>query len=287
MDFLYVLFIVISLKFINGNLLKRNKHVFRTPINASLPLSQINEIKSVWSSLKEQKDAFVNRNEVNKKPRNCDIIKEYKMEQEKKEDSFAPQREINPQLFDGHSNNFESIVTAKHEIQEIEPDQDYSTSLHSIAPVKSILSAFIVELVDSVSIAKRSARTLNNFSVNHMGSFIKGSSLDLQKGRYSAPVTALYQFYSTVHITRSLKLSSLRPNASVIAMICIDANCTKGSTLKFTSGISSNSKVFTINVTGQLYLVKNQYVEVVVKNNSKDRVTVMSGTMFGGYLIGI
>ncbi|XP_057298015.1 adipolin-like [Hydractinia symbiolongicarpus] len=154
------------------------------------------------------------------------------------------------------------------------------------AGVPDVLSAFLIELNENVVIQKKTFAFLRGFNHHRAGTFVRGTGVDLENGRYAAPYTAIYRFQSTLNIARPFKIASMKPHNAITARICINGACEENLSLKFRSGISTNSKIFTISVSGNLYLQKNQYVEVVVENTASNRITILSDSTFSGCLVG-
>ncbi|NXS58059.1 ERFE protein, partial [Brachypteracias leptosomus] len=145
------------------------------------------------------------------------------------------------------------------------------------------------------------------------GMFHRGLGLNLTSGQYTAPIAGYYTFTATLHIGESSgtpkalpgrprtaltfpsvlvrgeqrrKMQSCRGNR-LRALICVQSHCQHNSNLETVSQLESSSNLFTISVTGVLYLQAGQYVSVFVDNTAGSPLTVQSGSDFSAVLLGV
>nr|XP_044625349.1 adipolin isoform X1 [Equus asinus] len=92
------------------------------------------------------------------------------------------------------------------------------------------------------------------------GAFLRGSGLSLASGRFTAPVSAIFQFSASLHVDhRELQgRGQLRARDTVRALICIESLCHRHTSLEAISGLESNGRVFTVHVQGLLELQVRQ-----------------------------
>uniref|UniRef100_H3BHB9 Adipolin n=1 Tax=Latimeria chalumnae TaxID=7897 RepID=H3BHB9_LATCH len=163
-------------------------------------------------------------------------------------------------------------------------------SLDSVAPYKRVEEAFHCKLKGQVIVDKKTLMELQNFQTPlARGAFIRGSGMNLSTGRFTAPVTGIYQFSANVHIDHSELKSKgqLRPRDNVRVLICIESLCHRYTSLEVIAGLESNSKIFTVYVHGLLQLQAGQYTSIFVDNSAGASVTIQSGSDFMGMLMGV
>nr|XP_026650852.1 erythroferrone [Zonotrichia albicollis] len=86
--------------------------------------------------------------------------------------------------------------------------------------------------------------------------FQRGPGLNLTSGQYTAPLTGFYTFSSTLHIARReprRKRQGCR-GSRLRLLICVQSCCQHNSHLESISQLESSGELFTIAVTGTLYL---------------------------------
>ncbi|KFQ27848.1 Protein FAM132B, partial [Merops nubicus] len=121
------------------------------------------------------------------------------------------------------------------------------------------------------------------------GMFHRGLGLNLTSGQYTAPIAGYYTFTARLHIARreqQKKMQSCRGNRLRV-LICVQSHCQHNSNLETTSQLESGSDLFTISVTGVLYLQAGQYASVFVDNAAGSPLTVQSGSDFSAVLLGV
>ncbi|NXK62604.1 ERFE protein, partial [Sylvietta virens] len=145
------------------------------------------------------------------------------------------------------------------------------------------------------------------------GMFHRGPGLNLTSGQYTAPIAGYYAFSATLHIgERSDGPGALpgQPGMALTArpvtarrerrrkgqgcrgsrlrvLICVQSRCQHNSNLETVSRLESSSDLFTISVTGTLYLQAGQYASVFVDNTAGSPLTVQSGSDFSAVLLGV
>ncbi|RDD43242.1 Adipolin [Trichoplax sp. H2] len=158
----------------------------------------------------------------------------------------------------------------------------------SKAPIAVIPSAFHMELHSSINIDHGTRKLLTNYvQPSHRGAFMRGNGVDVKKGLFIAPYSAIYRFSGLVHLHHSISPSTiLTRNEHVTAYICIDFSCTRNRSIKYVSGISPNSRQFTLYADGILYVEAGHTVGIYVENISGHSITVQQRTSFSGHLVG-
>ncbi|KAF1673149.1 ERFE protein, partial [Pygoscelis papua] len=145
------------------------------------------------------------------------------------------------------------------------------------------------------------------------GMFHRGSGLNLTSGQYTAPVAGYYTFTATLHIGEPSSTPTAPSGRSGMALtlpsvparreqrrkgqpcrgnhlrvlICVQSHCQHNSNLETVSRLESGGDLFTISVTGVLYLQAGQYASVFVDNAAGSPLTVQSGSDFSAILLGV
>ncbi|XP_078697328.1 adipolin-like isoform X1 [Branchiostoma floridae x Branchiostoma belcheri] len=146
--------------------------------------------------------------------------------------------------------------------------------------------AFHCRLRGNVVIPRKTLMELKNFQTPFGGgAFVRGTGMNLREGRFTAHRPGVYHFSATLHIGHP-RQKRLRPRDSVRALICINSLCQRHTSLEVVTGIESNSRVFTISVSGMLELQSGQYTSIFMDNSSKKPVTVQSGSDFTANFVG-
>ncbi|NXB30039.1 ERFE protein, partial [Eulacestoma nigropectus] len=121
------------------------------------------------------------------------------------------------------------------------------------------------------------------------GMFHRGPGLNLTSGQYTAPIAGYYAFTTTLHIARReprRKGQGCR-GSRLRVLICVQSHCQQNSNLETVSRLESSGDLFTISVTGILYLQAGQYASVFVDNTAGSPLTVQSGSDFSAVLLGV
>ncbi|KFP34880.1 Protein FAM132B, partial [Chlamydotis macqueenii] len=111
----------------------------------------------------------------------------------------------------------------------------------------------------------------------------------LTSGQYTAPVGGYYTFTATLHIVRREQRRKGQPcrGNRLRVLICVQSRCQQNSNLETVSRLESGSDLFTISVTGVLYLQAGQYASVFVDNAAGSPLTVQRGSDFSAILLGV
>ncbi|NWW12648.1 ERFE protein, partial [Oreocharis arfaki] len=143
--------------------------------------------------------------------------------------------------------------------------------------------------------------------------FHRGPGLNLTSGQYTAPMAGYYAFTSTLHIGEPSDSPVALPGQSGLALIphsvtvhreprrkgqgcrgsrvrvliCVQSRCQQNSNLETVSQLERSGDLFTISVTGTLYLQAGQYASVFVDNTAGSPLTVESGSDFSAILLGV
>uniref|UniRef100_A0A8C6BJU8 Adipolin n=2 Tax=Monodon monoceros TaxID=40151 RepID=A0A8C6BJU8_MONMO len=152
-----------------------------------------------------------------------------------------------------------------------------------------VSEAFHCRLKGPVLVDKRTLVELQGFQAPAaQGAFLRGSGLSLASGRFTAPVTAIFQFFANLHVDpRELQgRARLRARDTVRVLVCIESLCHRHTSLEAISGLESGGRVFTVHVQGLLQLQAGQYTSVFVDNGSGAALTVQSSSSFSGLLLG-
>ncbi|KAM9378854.1 erythroferrone [Phaethornis superciliosus] len=86
--------------------------------------------------------------------------------------------------------------------------------------------------------------------------FHRGSGLNLTSGQYTAPVSGYYTFTAKLHIVCRAQRRKGHPQQGnrLRVLICVQSSCQHNSNLETVSRLESGGDLFTISVTGVLYL---------------------------------
>ncbi|NWX89327.1 ERFE protein, partial [Nothoprocta ornata] len=120
------------------------------------------------------------------------------------------------------------------------------------------------------------------------GTFHRGLGLNLTSGQYTAPVTGYYTFMATLHIVHQghHRKGQQCGRNRLRALICVQSLCQHHSSLETVSRLESSGDLFTVSVSGVLYLQAGQYASVFIDNASRLPLTVQSGSSFSAVLLG-
>ncbi|NXX73097.1 ERFE protein, partial [Spizella passerina] len=118
--------------------------------------------------------------------------------------------------------------------------------------------------------------------------FQRGPGLNLTSGQYTAPLAGFYTLSSTLHIARReprRKRQGCR-GSRLRVLICVQSCCQHNSHLESVSQLENSGELFTISVTGTLYLQAGQHASVFVDNTAGSPLTIQSGSDFSAVLLG-
>ncbi|XP_036410807.1 erythroferrone [Megalops cyprinoides] len=152
-------------------------------------------------------------------------------------------------------------------------------------------TAFHSRLQNDLSVHRRSLLELQPFSnpPDSEQQFQRGQDFNRSSGRYTAPVSGFYQLTASLLIESSetQRRTAARQRDCVTASICIESLCHSNMSLEAMSGVGTTGGVFSILVTGTLYLQAGEYVSVFVDNGTGSALKVQKGSIFSGILLGI
>jgi len=152
-----------------------------------------------------------------------------------------------------------------------------------------VAEAFHCALKGPMVVDQKTLAELHGFQApTAQGAFLRGSGLSLASGRFTAPVTAIFQFSASLHVDHRELQGRARPRArdTVRVLVCIESLCHRHTSLEAISGLESRGRVFTVHVEGLLQLQAGQYASVFVDNGSGTTLTIQSGSSFSGLLLG-
>ncbi|XP_071668427.1 uncharacterized protein [Patagioenas fasciata] len=151
-------------------------------------------------------------------------------------------------------------------------------------------AAFHCRTRENISVEKRTQQELQFYYIPEAeGMFHRGSGLNLTSGQYTAPIAGYYTFTATLHIVsreQRRKERSCRGNRLRV-LICVQSRCQHNSNLETVSQLESCGDLFTISVTGVLYMQAGQYASVFVDNAAGFTLTIQSGSDFSAILLGV
>uniref|UniRef100_A0A663EI01 Erythroferrone n=1 Tax=Aquila chrysaetos chrysaetos TaxID=223781 RepID=A0A663EI01_AQUCH len=155
---------------------------------------------------------------------------------------------------------------------------------------RRVEAAFHCRTRENISVEQRGRQELQLYYIpEREGMFHRGSGLNLTSGQYTAPITGYYTFTATLHIVRREQQRKGQPRRGnhLRLLICVQSHCQHNSNLETVSQLESGSDLFTISVTGVLYLQAGQYASVFVDNAAGSPLTVQSGSDFSAILLGV
>ncbi|KAM6389477.1 erythroferrone isoform 2-T2 [Pluvialis apricaria] len=155
---------------------------------------------------------------------------------------------------------------------------------------RRVEAAFHCQTRDNISIERRGRRELGIYYIPETeGMFHRGPGLNLTSGQYTAPVAGYYTFTATLRIARREQQRKGQPYRGnrLRVLICVESRCQHNSNLETVSRLESGGDLFTISVTGILYLQAGQYASVFVDNAAGSPLTVERGSDFSAVLLGV
>ncbi|XP_074860525.1 erythroferrone isoform X2 [Carettochelys insculpta] len=163
-------------------------------------------------------------------------------------------------------------------------------SLVKRMPQHRVEAAFHCRIRRNLPIERRSLQELQIYYIPQKeGVFYRGLGLNLTSGQYTAPVGGYYTFTATLHIVHreQQKKGPQRARDRLRVLICVQSLCQRNVALETVAGLDSSSELFTISVSGILYLQAGQYASVFVDNGTGSSLTVQSGSDFSAVLLGV
>ncbi|XP_026137994.1 erythroferrone-like [Carassius auratus] len=117
----------------------------------------------------------------------------------------------------------------------------------------------------------------------------RGQGFNTSSGRYTAPVSGFYQLTASLLLesSESQKKPYARQRDSVKASICIESLCQSNVSLETVTGVSATGGLFSILLTGTLYLQAGEYVSILIDNGTGSALTILQDSLFSGILIGV
>ncbi|XP_028831211.1 erythroferrone [Denticeps clupeoides] len=153
-----------------------------------------------------------------------------------------------------------------------------------------VATAFQSRLDQGVSIQRRSLQELQPFRMPSDSELFqqRGHNFNSSSGRYDAPVSGFYQLTASLQmeLTDGQRRGQPRPRDSVRASICIESLCLSNVSLEAMTGVGTTG-VFSIMLTGTLYLQEGEYVSVFIDNGTGSALTVLKDSLFTGVLLGV
>ncbi|KAM9615831.1 erythroferrone isoform 7-T7 [Morphnus guianensis] len=122
---------------------------------------------------------------------------------------------------------------------------------------RRVEAAFHCRTRENISVEQRGQQELQLYYIpEREGMFHRGSGLNLTSGQYTAPIAGYYTFTATLHIVRREQQRKGQPRREnrLRLLICVQSHCQHNSNLETVSRLEGGSDLFTISVTGVLYL---------------------------------
>uniref|UniRef100_A0A8D0ET83 Adipolin n=1 Tax=Strix occidentalis caurina TaxID=311401 RepID=A0A8D0ET83_STROC len=164
-------------------------------------------------------------------------------------------------------------------------------SLEEVSPHRRVEEAFHCKLKGQVIVDKKTLVELQNFqSPLAKGAFLRGTGLNLATGRFTAPVSGIYQFSANVHVDHSELKTKVqlraRDNVRVLiftAVLSWQLFFSDGPMFQPTVEIRFANNVFLSLVFS---LQAGQYTSIFVDNSAGAPITIQNGSDFMGMLMG-
>ncbi|CAM4596162.1 unnamed protein product [Leuciscus chuanchicus] len=154
-----------------------------------------------------------------------------------------------------------------------------------------VATAFRCRLQHNLLVHRRSLQELQPFNTpsNTEQFHQRGQGFNASSGRYTAPVSGFYQLTASLLLesNESQKKPNARQRDSVKTSICIESLCQSNVSLETVTGVSATGGVFSILLTGTLYLQAGEYVSILIDNGTGSALTILQDSLFSGILFGI
>ncbi|XP_051554410.1 erythroferrone-like [Myxocyprinus asiaticus] len=154
-----------------------------------------------------------------------------------------------------------------------------------------VATAFRCRLHHNLLVHRRSLQEVHPFNIpsNTEQFHQRGQGFNTSSGRYTAPVSGFYQLTASLLLesNESQKRPQARQKDSVKASICIESLCQSNVSLETVMGVSATGGVFSIPLTGTLYLQAGEYVSILIDNGTGSALTILQDSLFSGILIGV
>uniref|UniRef100_A0A3B3SM77 C1q domain-containing protein n=1 Tax=Paramormyrops kingsleyae TaxID=1676925 RepID=A0A3B3SM77_9TELE len=152
-------------------------------------------------------------------------------------------------------------------------------------------TAFHCRLLHNLPVPRRSLVELQPFGAppDAESQFQRGQGFNSSSGRYTAPVSGFYHVSGSLLIEPSENQRKTQPRQKdwIKASICIESLCHSNLSLEAMGGASQVGGVYSILLTGTLYLQAGEYVSIFVDNGTGSAFIVQKGTLFSGILLGV
>ncbi|XP_044525455.1 erythroferrone [Gracilinanus agilis] len=155
-------------------------------------------------------------------------------------------------------------------------------------------AAFHCRVRRNVAVERRTLQELHFYYLPEKeGSFHRGLGLNLTSGQYTAPITGFYTFAATLYIGKTQQprggasRGQPRSRDRLRVLICVQSLCQHNVSLEAVTGLESSSDLFSVSVSGILYLQAGQYASVFVDNATGSPLTVRSGSDFSAVFLGV
>ncbi|KAM5325795.1 erythroferrone [Glossophaga mutica] len=158
------------------------------------------------------------------------------------------------------------------------------------ARARVVEAAFHCRLRRNVLVGRRSLHELSGYYLPQAeGTFYRGLGLNLTSGQYTVSVAGFYALAATLHVAlpEQRRPEVPRPGNRLRLLICIQSRCQHNASLETVVSRPTGTELFTISVSGVLYLKRRQYISVFLDNASGAPVTVRSGSHFSALFLGI
>ncbi|KAL7842059.1 hypothetical protein SRHO_G00237480 [Serrasalmus rhombeus] len=154
-----------------------------------------------------------------------------------------------------------------------------------------VATAFHNHLHHNLLVHRRSLQELQPFSSPSDAEQFhqRGQGFNASNGRYTAPVSGFYQLTASLVLesSESQKRPQARQRDSIKASICIESLCQSNVSLETVTGVSPAGGVFSILLTGTLYLQAGEYVSILIDNGTGSALTILQDSLFSGILLGV
>ncbi|XP_048845603.1 erythroferrone [Brienomyrus brachyistius] len=152
-------------------------------------------------------------------------------------------------------------------------------------------TAFHCRLLQNLPVPRRSLVELQPFGAppDEESQFQRGQGFNSSSGRYTAPVSGFYHLSGSLLIEPSENQRKTQPRQKdwIKASICIESLCHSNLSLEAMGGASQVGGVYSILLTGTLYLQAGEYVSIFIDNGTGSAFIVQKETLFSGILLGV
>ncbi|XP_028855402.1 adipolin-like isoform X2 [Denticeps clupeoides] len=166
-------------------------------------------------------------------------------------------------------------------------------ALGDMTTVPRFVAAFHCRLRTPLILGRKSMKEMKSFeSTAAKGAFVRGTGLNPSTGRFTAPVTGIYQFSTNIHISWDhvevkRDRGQQRSRDHVRLLICIESLCDRQNSLEMVVSLESQSLNFTASIHGILELKAGQYISLFLHNGATHPITAQAGSAFMGLFLGL